>query len=79
MGPGSAPSPAARQPISPPAPHRSSGSTGAALDAGTALRSNPTPPQAMFAHLALGVEPHYQPAGFWRAFKDYDGQPVNIR
>ena len=33
----------------------------------------------MFAHLALGVEPHYQPAGFWRAFKDYDGQPVNIR
>lgn len=41
----------------------------------------PYPPhvQAMFAHLVLGVEPWFQPAGFWRAFKDYDGQPVNIR
>lgn len=33
----------------------------------------------MFAHLALGVEPWFEPRGFWRAFKDYDGQPVNIR
>jgi hypothetical protein len=33
----------------------------------------------MFAHLAVGVEPWYEPCGFWRAFKDYDGQPVNIR
>ena len=35
--------------------------------------------QVMFAHLALGVEPWFEPRGFWRAFKDYDGQPVNIR
>ncbi|KAL4452636.1 hypothetical protein ABPG75_008298 [Micractinium tetrahymenae] len=35
--------------------------------------------QSMFAHLALGVEPWFEPRGFWRAFKDYDGQPVNIR
>lgn len=33
----------------------------------------------MFAHLACGVEPWFEPRGFWRAFKDYDGQPVNIR
>ena len=35
--------------------------------------------QNMFAHLAAGVEPWFQPAGFWAAFKDYDGQPVNVR
>lgn len=35
--------------------------------------------QVVFAHLACGVEPWFEPRGFWRAFKDYDGQPVNIR
>lgn len=35
--------------------------------------------QIMFAHLAGGVEPWYQPSGFWHAFKDYEGEPVNIR
>jgi len=35
--------------------------------------------QTMFAHLAAGVEPWYEPWGFWRAFKDYEGRPVNIR
>ncbi|KAL4854761.1 Ubiquitin carboxyl-terminal hydrolase 24 [Chlorella vulgaris] len=35
--------------------------------------------QVMFAHLAHGVEPWFEPRDFWRAFKDYDGQPVNIR
>jgi len=35
--------------------------------------------QTMFAHLAAGVEPWYEPCGFWRAFKDYEGRPVNIR
>lgn len=35
--------------------------------------------QQMFAHLAAGVEPWYEPQGFWRAFKDYEGRPVNIR
>ena len=33
----------------------------------------------MFAQLACGVDPWYEPRGFWRAFKDFDGQPVNIR
>ncbi|PSC74217.1 ubiquitin specific peptidase 24 isoform A [Micractinium conductrix] len=35
--------------------------------------------QDMFAHLELGIEPWFAPRGFWQAFKDYDGQPVNIR
>jgi ubiquitin C-terminal hydrolase len=35
--------------------------------------------QTMFAHLAAGVAPFYEPRGFWRAFKDYEGQSVNIR
>ncbi len=35
--------------------------------------------QTMFAHLAAGVAPFYEPRGFWRAFKDYEGNSVNIR
>jgi ubiquitin C-terminal hydrolase len=35
--------------------------------------------QTMFAHLAAGVAPFFEPRGFWRAFKDYEGQSVNIR
>jgi len=35
--------------------------------------------QTMFAHLTAGVAPYFEPRGFWRAFKDYEGQSVNIR
>ncbi|EIE24996.1 hypothetical protein COCSUDRAFT_46553 [Coccomyxa subellipsoidea C-169] len=33
----------------------------------------------MFAHLALSHCHFYRPAGFWRTFKDYDGEPLNVR
>ncbi len=33
----------------------------------------------MFGHLALSHEQWYRPLGFWRAFKDYDGEPLNVR
>lgn len=36
-------------------------------------------PQVMFAHLALGRSSCYNPRDFWRSFKDYDGQPVDIK
>ena len=35
--------------------------------------------QKIFAHLAGGIESAYEPIGFWRAFKDYDGRPIDIR
>jgi uncharacterized UBP type Zn finger protein len=35
--------------------------------------------QATFAALAVGLEPAATPAGFWAAFKDYDGQPIDTR
>lgn len=35
--------------------------------------------QHMFASLLASDEEHYTPKGFWEAFKDYDGQPVNLR
>lgn len=35
--------------------------------------------QVMFAHLALTCEGSYTPTGFWAAFRDYDGNPVNLR
>ena len=35
--------------------------------------------QLMFASLAFGRADHYVPRGFWRAFKDYDGEPINVR
>ena len=33
----------------------------------------------MFAHLELSRSPCYSPEDFWAAFKDYDGEPVNVR
>lgn len=33
----------------------------------------------MFAHLLLGRSTCYWPEQFWNAFKDYDGEPVNVR
>lgn len=35
--------------------------------------------QSLFAALALSNETIYEPDGFWAAFKDYDGEPVNLR
>jgi hypothetical protein len=35
--------------------------------------------QVTFAHLALSSLNFYVPRHFWRAFKDYDGEPVNLR
>jgi ubiquitin carboxyl-terminal hydrolase 9/24 len=35
--------------------------------------------QRMFAHLELSRSPCYSPEDFWAAFKDYDGEPVNVR
>ena len=35
--------------------------------------------QRMFGHLALSYEQCYRPLGFWKAFKDYDGEPINVR
>ena len=35
--------------------------------------------QMMFASLAATRVDFYAPRGFWRAFKDYDGEPINVR
>lgn len=35
--------------------------------------------QAAFAAMALGLRPFHVPDGFWRAFKDYDGRPIDTR
>ena len=35
--------------------------------------------QSTFAYLALSNREWYPPAGFWKAFKDYDGEPLNVR
>ncbi|KAK9822778.1 hypothetical protein WJX74_007862 [Apatococcus lobatus] len=35
--------------------------------------------QITFAHLALSIREYFIPDGFWRAFKDYDGESINIR
>ncbi|KAL3156421.1 hypothetical protein ABBQ38_000732 [Trebouxia sp. C0009 RCD-2024] len=35
--------------------------------------------QNMFAHLALTNQEYYVPRCFWNAFKDYDGQRLNLR
>ena len=35
--------------------------------------------QNMFANLALTNQDHYTPRPFWNAFKDYDGQRLNLR
>ena len=35
--------------------------------------------QNTFGHLALGHRPFFVPRGFWMSFKDYDGEPTNVR
>ncbi|GFR40524.1 hypothetical protein Agub_g1093, partial [Astrephomene gubernaculifera] len=35
--------------------------------------------QVMFAHLRLGGAACFHPRGFWQSFKDYDGQPIDVR
>jgi len=35
--------------------------------------------QSVFAHLAGSVASAHEPRGFWRSFKDYDGEPVDVR
>lgn len=35
-------------------------------------------PQLTFAHLAASLDPTFEPSGFWRAFKDYDGESIDI-
>ena len=35
--------------------------------------------QMMLASLAATRVDFYAPRGFWRAFKDYDGEPINVR
>ena len=35
--------------------------------------------QRTFGHLALSHRPFFMPRGFWMSFKDYDGQPTNVR
>ena len=36
-------------------------------------------PQRTFGHLALSHRPYFVPKGFWQSFKDYDGEPTNVR
>jgi hypothetical protein len=33
----------------------------------------------LFAQLALTISEYVVPVGFWRAYKDYDGQPIDLR
>lgn len=35
--------------------------------------------QSTFVHLALSRQQAFKPVGIWHAFKDYDGEPVNVR
>ena len=35
--------------------------------------------QRTFGHLALSHRPFFLPRGFWQSFKDYDGEPTNVR
>ena len=34
--------------------------------------------QSAFANMALTQQQAFKPAGFWHAFKDYDGEPINV-
>ena len=36
-------------------------------------------PQVMFSHLALGRAASFYPRAFWNSFRDYDGQPIDLR
>lgn len=35
--------------------------------------------QNIFGHLALGQSEAVHPGSFWRAYRDYDGSPINVR
>jgi hypothetical protein len=35
--------------------------------------------QSTFASLAMSNREFFRPVGFWKAFKDYDGEPLNVR
>lgn len=35
--------------------------------------------QAMFGALLASSLDHYTPQGFWAAYRDIDGQPINLR
>ncbi|CAI7896819.1 unnamed protein product, partial [Closterium sp. NIES-53] len=35
--------------------------------------------QVIFSYLLAGCPDYFVPEGFWDAFRDYDGQPVNLR
>ncbi len=35
--------------------------------------------QTTFASLAMSNREFFRPHGFWKAFKDYDGEPLNLR
>ena len=35
--------------------------------------------QTTFANLALGRQQAFRPSGIWATFKDYDGEPINVR
>ena len=43
------------------------------------LRMGRSVVQNTFGHLALSHRPFYVPRGFWMSFKDYDGEPTNVR
>ncbi len=32
----------------------------------------------LFGALALSTQEFHSPEGFWRSFKDYDGEPINV-
>lgn len=35
--------------------------------------------QVIFANLAISPLDSYVPSQFWQAYKDYDGEPINLR
>jgi ubiquitin C-terminal hydrolase len=54
------------------------------LEASDAAEGNPSDSvlcqlQTIFGALLAYKQDHYRPENFWKAFKDYDGQPVNVR
>ena len=34
--------------------------------------------QVAFANMALSQQQAFKPINFWHAFKDYDGEPINV-
>lgn len=44
------------------------------------MRLSPNNPcQALFGHLMLGRASSHLPKAFWASFRDYDGQPIDIK